>query len=109
MLAALPDPGPCRNDFGGEISPYSLLFLDLDHVEEEDQLDFGRRPPDDPDHLWTLCPGHHRLGTRGGYVWATDARVRMAARQYIPAANEKARQRGWPAWPTDMEEEPEHA
>lgn len=104
MMAALPDPGPCRNEFGSEINPYSLIGLTLDHVEEADQLDFGRRPPDDPEHLWTLCPGHH-MGSQGGHVWATDARVRDAARSYIPAANAMARQRGWPAWPSGGEEE----
>jgi hypothetical protein len=92
MLQGLPDPGPCRNEFGGSINATSLLGLQLDHVK--DDLMMGQKAPDDADHLWTVCPWHH-VETN----WATNAEVRAAARAYIKAANEAAAEFGWPKRP----------
>ena len=91
MMAALDDAGQCRSEFGGIMSPWTLIGLTLDHVEDADQLDYGRKPDDDAWHLWTLCPGHHGLATYAGFKWATQHVVREAARLYIPAAIEAAR------------------
>ncbi len=91
MLAALDDAGPCRNEFGGTMSAWTLIGLTLDHVEDADQLDFIHKAPTDAWHLWTLCPGHHGLATYAGFKWATQECVREAARLYIPAAIEAAR------------------
>ncbi len=98
MLQGLPDPGECKNMFGSYESPSSLMNKTIDHVEKADELSFATRPPDDPDHLWTLCSGHHQ-GLVHGAVWATKHEVREAARAYIEAANEAARRAGWPPLP----------
>lgn len=99
MLQGVPEPGLCRNEFG---SPQgnSIYNLTLDHVK--DDLMMGKKAPDDPDHLWAVCAFHH-TGTQAGSQWATHAEVRAAARLYIAAANEYARERGWPLYPSVQE------
>lgn len=105
MLQGLPSPGLCRNEFGGDINPRSLIGLQVDHVKHADEHAMGLKAPDDPDHLWTMCPGHHtEPGGSGvpGRVWATMSVVREAAVEYIAAANEAARLRGWPIRPAKV-------
>ena len=92
MLQGLPDPGLCHTTWGEVIRSDALVGLQLDHVEEADKLSFATKPPDDADHLWTMCPYHHER-------WATKAEVRDAARSYIVAANAAAAKRGWPIRP----------
>ena len=87
MLQGLPDPGPCE----GRIT--------LDHVK--DDLALGKKAPDDPWHLWSVCVAHH-TETRAGAQWATSKPVRAAARLYIRAATEYAQERGWPVWPEGL-------
>jgi hypothetical protein len=96
MLAGLPKPGLCRNEFGGEINPNSLLGLQIDHVKDFATMGGGR--VDLIDEMWTLCPYHH-MGTIAGHAWALKTEVRVAARLYIRLANERARQRGYPPLP----------
>lgn len=96
MLQGLPTPGRCRNEFGGDIRPNTLVGLQVDHVEDRDKLDFVHKAPTDPDHLWTMCPWHHER-------WATKAEVRAAAIEYIHAANDVAAKNGWPIRPPEEE------
>lgn len=93
MLRGLPAPDLCRNGWGSVINAYSISLMELDHVEPFDEPDFGRKPPDHPAYLWTLCSFHHR-GTVAGHAWATKTAVREAAPVYIAAANERAAARG---------------
>lgn len=96
MLQGLPDPGICRSAFGVPVDPTRVSGLTLDHVKDE--LRMGKRAPDDPAHLWTIC-AHHHVTTS----WVTHADVRMAARAYIAAANEAAAANGWVMLPGDVE------
>ncbi len=98
MLQDLPAPGQCSGMFGSYDDPNSLLHKELDHVERADELSFATKPPDDPEHLWTLCHGHHQE-RRAGRVWATHEKVRGAAREYIVEANAAAKKRGFPPYP----------
>jgi hypothetical protein len=90
MLAALPDPGLCRGP------------ITADHVKDRDKPS-TIKAPDDPDHLWALCYGHHE-GSVAGRVWATQRVVREAALDYIAAANAAVRESGWPPYPVWDEE-----
>lgn len=102
MLQGLPDPGPCRDAFGGWVNPRSLMGLTEDHVKAPDEHAMGMKADDDPDHLWVVCAGHHIApGGTGtpGQVWATMSEVRRAAFVYIAAANELAARSGWPVRP----------
>lgn len=103
MLRGLPDPGPCRNEFGSWINPASLMGMTVDHVKDRDRPSMSLKAPDDPDHLWALCPGHH-TGIEAGRVWATQVGVREAALVYIAAANDHARRNRWPPYPVWDEE-----
>lgn len=79
--------GPCRDRWGrGFRRTDSLLFQDLtiDHVRGQPPVGtlaktneggFGKRPPDDPQHLVTLCWHHHLNG------WATGHRRLL--REYL--------------------------
>lgn len=79
--------GPCRDRWQREFRQTdSLLFQDLtiDHVRGkppvgeltiEKEGGFGKRPPDDPAHLVTLCWHHHLNG------WATSHRPDL--REYL--------------------------
>jgi hypothetical protein len=89
MLQGLPEPGLCRGS------------LTLDHVKTDSMM--GKKAPDDPHHLWTVCGGHHVATQAGGAQWATMAVVRDAARQYIARANALAAERGWPIRPDGAE------
>ena len=91
MLQALPDPGPCGDNWGRRINPTQLDLMEADHVKDE--LGMAIRE-DDPYQLWTMCPFHHRGALGSG--WATRSDVRAAARQYIAAANVIAIDAGWP-------------
>lgn len=52
--------------------------ITLDHVN--DTPTFGRRAPDDEQHLVSLCEFHH-LGYKAGRNWATSHRPEL--RQYL--------------------------
>ncbi len=93
MLQGLPDPGPCRSKWGDRQNPEALYAMTVDHVELDGEMSFASKPPDDPEHLWTSCWGHH-LGN-----WVNKEPVRAAARLYIPAANAHAARRGFPPYP----------
>lgn len=99
MLQGLPDPGPCKNQFGTRVDPYSLMGLEVDHVKGA--LRMAKRAEDDPWHVWTMCPWHHRESH-----WATMVEVRDAAREYIASANAFALKEGWPVWPADAPRTP---
>lgn len=100
MLADLPKPGFCRNEFGTEMDPTSLIGQTIDHVKDYATTGGGRE--DRIDEMWALCP-HHHLGTIAGHAWATKTEVRVAARAYIAEANIRARQRGYPLIPHEEE------
>ncbi len=86
MLQGLPEPGLCRNTWGGVISAEALQYMTVDHVKKEPGWAIRE---DDPAQLWTVCPWHH-VNTS----WVTKAPVRQAAREYIAAANVAAAERG---------------
>jgi hypothetical protein len=98
MLAGLPDPGPCRDQWGTWVDPTGHRAITADHVKERDSPSMSMKAPDDIDHLWARCYGHHE-GIEAGRVWATMVVVREAALAYIAAANAAARLSGWPRVP----------
>ncbi len=92
MFQGLPEPGECRNTWGDVISPFELDKMTIEEVKAE--LRAGRKAGYSKESCVCVCPGHHFEGRGPGAKWCTKAVVREAVRLYIPAANEKARERG---------------
>lgn len=65
--------GPCRDRWGYPIMRAMGSDLTLDHVKDQPRM--GKRAPSDPEHLVTLCWGHHLGG------WATANRPLL--REYL--------------------------
>ena len=99
MMFDLPAPGRCRNQFGSDIDTRSLMMLEVDHVKTA--LRMARRAPDDPWHLWTICPWHHHESN-----WVTITEVKDAARIYIAASNLFVLRNGFPVWPEGYDMKP---
>lgn len=53
----------------------------IEHVKAEPRM--GVRAEPRMDRLVTLCSGHTEEGMKGGYVWCTDKRNRLAMRAYL--------------------------
>jgi hypothetical protein len=83
-----PDAGPCFDRWGRPMMAYDLAHCEMDFVRHGSR---GRHHELPADHL-TLCPGHHRgAGASAGYVWATVAAHRIAARQWLNAEGWKGK------------------
>jgi hypothetical protein len=55
---------------------------ELNHVGDPALVMKGRKPPDDPDHLVSLCEYHHR-GSAAGYNWASARRNKALQWEYL--------------------------
>jgi hypothetical protein len=69
-----PDAGPCRDAYGSILSNYHFLYdpgpvyLQMSHTKPRGELSMGMKTSPTPEHLITLCPGHH-TGTEAGSNW----------------------------------------
>ena len=64
----------CRDEWGDPHSPYDLVKLTVEHINDGGAI-MGKRAPDDPAHLVALC-GDANVG-------GPSRELRWAARDYL--------------------------
>lgn len=85
LFACLPDPGPCRNAAGEEVSPFDRRYLTIEEVKAE--LRMSRKAGYSLETNVTVCQGHHIFGRGYGAQWCTKKVVRAVVREYIAQRN----------------------